>query len=340
MTHTISQQRRGSLQRQLILWVNTVLVVLTVIALIYDYSVQKKILTANFHASMQQAASHVALALANSQTMESATNTLDEYCKVMSGHDDPNQTISLINNKGEVVVSSKNIHLSKEKTNGFIVPEENTWTRLQINGETYTQLSMPFKKKWGNKNFEGAIQYIDNNNSIDMLLNNLFWNRAIILIFIVFIISVIMFVILKIKVLTPLDRIFVQAYAVSTGDYNIWHVPDPGNEIGDIQSMFNFMINNIRSHEESSMNKMRESTIVELLSHVYHSVVTSSSRINASCDNIANKSSSFRDTQMNVQIVKNECQKILDDLSELIEMKDSATQPTQTKQNHNMEDQS
>ena len=337
MTHTVTHQRRGSLQRQLIVWVNTVLVALTLIALIYDYSTQKRILTANFHTSMLQAANHIALALVNSQTLDSATETLSEYCKVMSGHNDPYHEISLINNNGDIIVSSKNNQQVNKKIDDFIIPKENTWSTLQLDGETYTALSMPFKNNWGNKSFNGAIRYIDNNNSIDMLLNHLFWNRAALLVFIVFIISVIMFIILKIKILTPLDRIFVQAYAVSTGDYNIWHVPDPGNEIGDIQTMFNFMINNIRSHEESSLNKMRESTIIELLSQVYHSVVTSSSRINAACDNISNNKSSLRDTQLNVQIVKNECQKILDDLSGLIEMKETAPQPNN---NQNMEEQS
>ena len=337
MSYTISQQRRGSLQRQIIVWVNAVLVALTIIALTYDYYAQKRILSANLHASMLQAVSHISLALKNSQTMGSATNTLSEYCKVMSRHDDPYHTISLIDSAGKTVVSSKSNQANESKPDGSTNTKELSWNTFIENGDTYTILSMPFENKWPNKNFVGMIQYIENNNSIDMLLNHLYWYRAFLLITIVMIISIVIFVILKFKVLTPLDRIFVQAYAVSTGDYNIWHVPDPGNEIGDIQTMFNFMINNIRSHEESSLNKMRESTIIELLSQVYHSVVTSSSRINASCDNISNNQSSLRDTQLNVQIVKNECQKILDDLSGLIEMKDSAAKPNH---NQNMEEQS
>ncbi|MDP8244735.1 MAG: hypothetical protein P9L94_11680 [Candidatus Hinthialibacter antarcticus] len=338
MTYSISQQRRGSLQRQIIVWVNAALIALTIMALTYDYYAQKRILTANFHASMLQAASHISLALKNSQNMESATNTLSEYCKVMSRHDDPYHTISLIDSTGETVVSSKNKQTNESKTDGSNIVKGLFWNSFQQDGDTYSVLSMPFENKWPNNDFVGMIQYIENDNSIDMLLSHLFWNRAYLLVIIVFIISVIIFVILKVKVLTPLDRIFVQSYAVSTGDYSIWHVPDPGNELGDIQSMFNFMITNIREHEKFSINKMRESTIIELLSQVYHSVVTSSSRINAACDNISNNQSSLRDTQINVRIVKNECQKILDDLSELIEMKDSAPKNVEKPTNPILED--
>lgn len=328
MPYNISEQRRGSLQRQIIVWVSAVLVALTICSLVYDYYAQKKILMNNFHASMLQAANHISLALKDSPDMYSATNTLNEYCKVMSKHNDPYHEITLIDNSGKVIASSKRNSSGKSLKKQTKFDGKESWDTITRNMNSYTVLTFPFKHNWTNRNFEGVIQYIENNNMVNQLLNHLFWNRAILQIAIIIIISALLYIILKIKVLSPLDHIFLQSYAVSTGDYDIWHVPDPGNEIGDIQSMLNFMIEKVRSHEESSINEMRESTKAEFLSQVYNSMVTSSSRINASCDNILNNHKSQRDEQLNVQIIKNECQIILDDLSKLIELKELNAQST------------
>lgn len=319
MSNLISQERRGSLQRQLILWINASLIALTIAALLFDYYTQKKILIDNFHSSMKQAADHIILALDNSPTMESATNTLHEYCSVMSGHQDEHHEITLLDKSGKILVSSRMSNESNNSRSSTEIPNTISWNAFSIGKDTYIELIIPFSKQWPTIPLQGALRYIENTKSIDTLLEVLFWNRAISLIVILIVLSLITFLILKSKVLTPLDRIFVQSYAVSKGDYEIWDLPDPGNEIGDIQIMFNYMIEKIRIHENSAVSKGKHSATVETIAQSYQAVVNGISRIRTTCNSLQQeKGGDTTRLKQHSAIIKNETDAIMDKLSSII----------------------
>lgn len=322
MTKIISQQRRGSLQRQLIVWINVTLITLTLAALTYDYFTQRRILITNFHAAMNQAANHVLLALKNSETMDSATMTLREYCNVMSSHEDPYHEISLITKDGDIVVSSKNTH---HKTRPVIETDKqnaSNWNTIVNEGNRYTSLTIPFEKRWGNNQFQGYIHYVENTNTVNSLLHRLFWNRTVSLIVIILILSIMTFKILKTKVLNPLDRIFVQSYAVSTGDYSIWNFSDPGNEIGDIQHMLNFMVEKIKLHEQSIVQKERHSAVSETIAQVYYSIGKHIVIIQTACHHWITQLNNKEQKMLIESTIKNECDEIYNDLSNLTDLFD------------------
>jgi methyl-accepting chemotaxis protein len=332
MSNLISQHRRGSLQKQLILWMNIALIALTIVAISYDYYTQKNILTINFHNSMKQAADHIILALENSKNLDSATNTLRVYCHVMSGHEDPYHEISLINETGEVIVSSKIAHAGNRKHILSNIPKELTWDNVQIENQVYIGLTLPFEKQWPDSHFRGTLRYIENTTPIITLLERLFWNRVISLMVVVFTLSLITFWILKRKVLNPLDRIFIQSYAVSTGDYESWNVPDPGNEIGDIQIMFNYMIEKIRIHEDRAVTKGRHSATVETIAQAYQAVINGISKVRTMCNSInQEKGGTSKRLLLQTGIIKNETDSILDNLSTIIEKIEGDTSGSKTE---------
>ena len=319
MSNLISHERRGSLQRQLILWMNATLIALTIAALLFDYYAQKKILIDNFHSSMKQAADHIVLALDNSPTMESATNTLLEYCSVMSGHEDTHHEITLIDKDGNTLVSSRMSNESSNSSGSTGIPNTISWNTFSIGKDTYIELIVPFSKQWPTTPLQGALRYIENTKSIDTLLEVLFLNRAISLIVILIVLSLTTLLIMKSKVLNPLDRIFIQSYAISKGDYETWDLPDPGNEIGDIQIMFNYMIEKIRIHEERAVSKGKHSATVETIAQSYQAVVNGVSRIRTTCNSLQQEKGGDKTRlKQHSAIIKNETDSIMDKLSSII----------------------
>ncbi len=298
-------------------------------------SYKLKILLSNFRASMKQAANHILLALERSQTLDSATNTLREYCRVMSGHDDPYHEIALVTEDGNVVVSSKKVRMMDNEKVFSNDSQELTCNTYKNDGEYYTALTLPFEKQWSNNHFKGAIRYIENNNSIDALLTRLYWNRTISLIVILVVLSLITLWILKTKVITPLDQIFVQAYAVSKGDYDTWHAPDPGNEIGDIQNMVNTMVAKLNIHEQDLIKKERHSAVTETIAQVYHSIGKHISFIKTACEQCSAKDNNSLKEDLSETVIKHECEAIYEDLSKLYDLFEENEIENNNTINHN-----
>ena len=117
------QQRRGGLQRKLIFSLHAALFLITATALGYGYLKQRAILKDSFQASMRQSVRHIQLSLERSPSSSAGQTTLQQLCEVMKGHADSGHEISIRDNSGAVIATSRNSISTRGACRGAILPE-------------------------------------------------------------------------------------------------------------------------------------------------------------------------------------------------------------------------
>jgi methyl-accepting chemotaxis protein len=249
------------LQWQLTTYIGGAVVGLMLIFLLVDYTRQRKAIIADFLEKAKQESQLLQVALNGYTEPSKQRAVLNDYCEKTRLRGDAALDITIVDANRRLIASSwqdgPDSFINTEDIEPLLSGKKDISVgRTTHKGQRAATVTLPLHPREGDqRQICGLVQCVKPMTDAEQLSRDLLANRMLVLVPTLIVTLVAVWWTVNKKIVKPLNTLFLREYALSKGDLSRWPYHDPNNEISELYDMFNRMVDRLRTHQDTVVQK-------------------------------------------------------------------------------------